>query len=350
MSRDRVTLHTENGPVSAAAPVVISASRATDIPAFHAEWFMQRLRAGFAMRRNPFNRKPGWISFENLGALVFWTKNPAPIMKHLDEIKDHCPDFYFLFTLNDYVDEGWEPGLPSLAQRVDTFRQLSERIGPQRVVWRFDPVCVADPEPAMDTVIKRMQSLARALHGATERMIFSFVQIGQYAKVRAAIKRATSNRARPLMREPSAPERARFREAAAAVGREHGLTVMHCAGPDNERSPGILPGKCIDDGLLARICSPQNKKLAAHLRLNPAHAALPGMETQTGPQWTPPPRDPGQRPGCNCTVSRDIGEYHTCAHGCLYCYATASQETAQINIQRLHTAMRAGQALPSLLP
>ncbi len=342
MSTLRVTLQTAQGPVLAAAPAVVSASRATDIPAFHVRWFMQRLRAGHAMRRNPINRKPGWISFKRLGALVFWTKNPAPLLPHLEEIATCCPDFYFLFSLNDYQHEGWEPALPPLAQRLETFRQLAERIGPDRVVWRFDPVCVADPGPDMETMIRRMQDVGQALRHATRRMIFSFVQIREYAKVRASLKRSGCS-----MREPNGTERIHFCEAAAAMGQKYGMTIMHCAAPRQETVPGILPGKCVDDALLAQICSPENQNLREYLHMQPA---LPGLDLGVPATWTPPPRDPSQRKACNCTASRDIGEYNTCAHGCVYCYATTSPHTAQKNIHRLKETMDDGETPPNLIP
>ena len=122
-------------------PFIISASRATDIPAFHGTWFMERLRAGFCRRRNPFNRaQESFISFEKTRLFVFWSKNPAPFLKYLPEIESTGRQFYFQYTLNDYEEEGLEPNLPVLRRRLDGFRRLADMVGPQRVIWRFYPI------------------------------------------------------------------------------------------------------------------------------------------------------------------------------------------------------------------
>lgn len=115
------------------APYVISASRATDIPAFHVRWLLERLRAGYCLWRNPFNTGQGqYVSFERCRLLVFWSKNPLPLLPHLSEIEDYGFKYYFQFTLNNYEAEGLEPGLPPLEQRLETFCRLSERLGRQR--------------------------------------------------------------------------------------------------------------------------------------------------------------------------------------------------------------------------
>lgn len=126
-------------------PVIIPASRATDIPDFYSEWFMKRLRAGYAVWTNPFNRNSSQrVSFEKARVFIFWTKDQAPLMPHLDEIERMGYHYYVQYTLNDYEREGLEPGLPSLDDRVETFRALAERIGKERVIWRFDPLLLSD--------------------------------------------------------------------------------------------------------------------------------------------------------------------------------------------------------------
>ncbi len=122
--------------------MIISASRRTDIPAFHAEWFMGRIREGYFYRVNPFNSKQvtGFsLKPEHLDAIVFWTKNPAPLMAHLDELDARGYCYYFQFTLNPYGNE-FEPHVPALDERITIFKTLAERLGPERVIWRYDPV------------------------------------------------------------------------------------------------------------------------------------------------------------------------------------------------------------------
>ena len=126
--------------VEALAPIIISASRSTDIPAFYAKWFFNRLAKGYCVWYNPFNRRKMYVSFERCKAIVFWTKNPKLILPYLHELDRRGIHYYFQFTLNDYVSEGFEPNVPSVTQRVETFRELSEMIGKERVIWRFDPL------------------------------------------------------------------------------------------------------------------------------------------------------------------------------------------------------------------
>src|SRR5574344_37282 len=144
--------------VSAQMPVIISASRSTDIPAFYADWFMERAREGFVKWYNPFNGVPLYVSFKKARLVVFWSKNPKPMLAHLDELDRVFPNYYFQYTLNDYFAEGIEPRVPKVEDRVETFLRLSERIGRERVVWRFDPLMLTDTldVPALLSKIERL--------------------------------------------------------------------------------------------------------------------------------------------------------------------------------------------------
>ena len=138
-----VQITTASGQANAVAPEIIAASRATDIPAFYAPWFVNRLRAGYARWINPFNGRPQFVSFANTRVVVFWSKNPRPLLPLLPEVEARGLAWYLEFTLNDYEAEGWEPNLPPLAQRIDIFRRFADAAGPERVVWRFDPLMLA---------------------------------------------------------------------------------------------------------------------------------------------------------------------------------------------------------------
>ena len=140
---NKVTILTEQGDnVEATAPVIISASRSTDIPAFYAKWFFNRLAKGYCAWYNPFNQQKMYISFSECRVVVFWTKNPKPIMPYLHILDEMGIHYYFKVTLNDYIKEGFEPNVPSVEERIETFKNLSDTIGREKVIWRFDPLII----------------------------------------------------------------------------------------------------------------------------------------------------------------------------------------------------------------
>lgn len=291
--------------VPAVLPLVVSASRATDLPAFHAEWFARRLAAGHVRRVNPFNaRQVEFISFARTRAIVFWSKDPRPLLPHLPLLSDRGIRFYFQFTLNDYAREGYEPGVPPLAERIDAFRELSERIGRERVVWRFDPLLLSDRIDA-PRLLDRVDALASALAAHTERLVTSFVDLARYPRVRGRIDRAGA-RIREFAPEEAASFAARLSRRILA----RGLALSACA-EETDLSPyGIEPARCVDDRLLARM-----------FRDDPAFLRFLGRGAGAGGSDAAPPKDRGQRPACGCVAAKDIGAYGTCRHGCLYCYA-----------------------------
>ena len=152
---NKVMIDTPHGEVPGGAPVIISASRATDIPAFYSDWFFERLKAGYLKWINPFNRKAQYVSTAEARVFVFWTKNPAPMMMRLAELEMRDINYYFMVTVNDYETEGLEPGLPSLDARIESFTRLSNLIGKERVIWRFDPLLLTDcmgPEKLLEKI------------------------------------------------------------------------------------------------------------------------------------------------------------------------------------------------------
>ena len=174
---DKIHITIENGDsVEATAPIIISASRSTDIPAFYAKWFFNRLAKGYCAWYNPFNQQKMYISFKNCKVVIFWTKNPKPILPYLHELDEKGIHYYFQVTLNDYVKEGFEPNVSSVENRVETFKKLSDMIGKEKVIWRFDPLIIT-PNIAPRDLLTRIWHIGNKLKGYTNTLVFSFVVV-----------------------------------------------------------------------------------------------------------------------------------------------------------------------------
>ncbi len=293
---ERVAIELDSGDTAeGVAPLIVSASRSTDIPAFYGQWFVERLRRGYASWVNPFSGQVQHVSFSRTRAVAFWTKNPRPFLPLLHDVGRFVPNYYVLFTLNDYEREALEPGVPPLEQRVSTFLELAHRIGPERVVWRFDPLVLSDTL-TVDELAERVNSLAARLEGATRRLVVSFVDIERYPKVKRNLARAGSS-----AREFTCGEKRAFASRVAEPLRTRGIQVQTCAEEIDLTEYGITPGACIDGALLRRL-----------------------FGSDAVPEDLP--KDKGQRSLCRCVASKDIGRYDTCPHLCAYCYANSSPQ------------------------
>jgi hypothetical protein len=312
----------KNRAVEAIAPLIVSVSRSTDIPAFYGDWFKSRLNAGYVQWKSPFGGKPIYVSFEKTRVFVFWSKNTAPFLPHLDLLDRLGYGYYFLFTLNDYDAERLEPGVPPVGERIDTFIRLSRRIGKGRVVWRFDPLVLSDRITVSD-LLEKIRRIGDRIAPFTGRLVFSFVDIEKYAKVRRNLQAAAIAGAR----EFTDNEVDEFCSGLVSLNRTWGLSLSACAeGRDLSRF-GIDRGQCISYDLMVKEFG-DDRNLMEFLR--PAgQQTLGGISAVADPsRWL---SDPGQRNTCRCIVSKDIGQYSTCMHLCAYCYANTSPENARRN-------------------
>ncbi len=294
MADEKKPLFTDEGvTVSAGCPVIITASRATDIPAFYPEWFINRLKRGYVRWINSFNpHLPYYVSFEDTRAVVFWSKNPLPLFPYLDYLDRLGLVYYFQFTITGYEPIGLEPGLPSLDERISTFIRLSDRIGSDRVIWRFDPVLLT-PALDMKALLSVIDYIGERVAPYTRKFVFSFVDTS-YSK----LKRQAG---KWQLRAPVHDERKEFIDGIMRMNRSWDLSLAICA-DGADYGPGIEHNKCVDDVLL--------RKIGGH-----DSALIRYLDTHQG-------KDPGQRLACRCIKSKDIGQYDTCLHGCVYCYAT----------------------------
>lgn len=304
-------------------PVILSASRSTDIPAFYSEWLVNRLRAGFLNWRNPFNQKLSRVDLTKVAGAVFWSKDPSPLIPYINEIEAKNIDFYFQFTINDYEDTGYEPRVPPLAQRLETFKELSQRLGKKRVIWRFDPICISDAVSA-ESILVRLDRLAEILGPLTERLVVSFVDVEAYKKVQRNIRRIDSI----LLREPTQNEQDFLAAGIAKIAKQYGVQASACGESRSYTAYGIPPAKCIDGALFAEICSPRNFALQQHLGINKSQGSLLPL----APFELKVRKDKGQRDVCGCIESKDVGMYNTCGHMCVYCYANHSPKVVEKNM------------------
>lgn len=288
--------------VKAVAPMVISASRRTDIPAFKSDWLLNGLKAGYLAVpcRGPYRT----VSFKNTRVIVFWTKDPSPLLTKLSEIDQADINYYFQFTLNDYEAEGFEPNLPRLDQRITSFKNLSELIGKGRVIWRFDPL-ILSKMISVDTLIDKIATIGNQLHGFTEKLVVSFVDIDQYKRVTSNIKKNNL-----LISEFRKEDVLEFAGKLDLLNKNWGLEISTCAESADLSRFNITHNKCIDDELMVKLFK-DDKKLMEFLGYGPGQTSKLKL------------KDTGQRKECGCIKSFDIGQYNTCRFQCLYCYATS---------------------------
>lgn len=288
--------------------MIISASRRTDIPAFFGEWFINRINEGFCRSVNPFN--PGQVKRvslqpEDVDVIVFWSKNPAPFVKHLDYLDSKGYRYYFQFTLNDYPAV-FEPNVPSVEERIAGFITLSRKIGAPKVVWRYDPIVISSITP-VEYHLKRISALAGRLKGCTERLVISFMDF--YTKLDGRLKKLEAEEG-ITFHDITAPEgRDSLEQLACGIKTicdAEGIEVFSCAEKTDLEGTGIKHGSCIDGELINRLFN-------------------------TGKVFR---RDGNQRKECLCAASTDIGAYNTCKFQCSYCYANFSGKSIHKNLER----------------
>ena len=312
--------------VVAQSPVIVSASRSTDIPAFYADWFMERLKAGYVKWYNPFNGVPLYVGFKNARLIVFWSKNPSPMLANLDELDKICPNYYFQYTLNDYDEEKIEPRVPKVDDRIATFKALSDRLGRDRVVWRFDPLILTDTL-TVPKLLEKIERIGDRIAPYTSRIVFSFIDIAAYKKVAANMARGGVQ-----AREFTPDE---MEEMAAGIGKlvkGWGISAGTCGEIKDLDKYGIEHNRCVDDRLIMK-CFNQDRALMEFIG---ARYVEPDMFTNPSGGWVLDEyrKDIGQRKACGCIMSKDIGEYNTCPHLCHYCYANTNNAMAMANWNR----------------
>ncbi len=278
--------------------MILSASRRTDLPGYYSEWFFNRLKEGYALYRNPMNHAQVCrvdLSVENIDGIVFWTKDPDPMMDQLEQLDRMGYSYYFQFTLTPYGKE-IEPNLRDKSDILATFRQLSDRLGKHRVLWRYDPI-ILNETYTMDYHRQQFAYLCRELDGYTEICTISFVDL--YSKLSKRVKEH-------VVMEIAAEEMHRMASELVQLAKPYHIELRACCETINLSVDGIKPAACIDKEVMERVCG---------------HSITVK-------------KDKRQRIGCGCIQSVDIGAYNTCRNGCVYCYANHSEASIIKNCER----------------
>ena len=270
--------------------MILSVSRRTDIPALYSDWFFNRLKDGFVLVPSPMiaNGKVAKIELNpvkietnllggkevsgNIDGIVFWTKNPKPMMSRLNELKDF--KYIFLFTLTPY-DAKIEKDVPPVSERIKTFQELSQRIGADKVVWRYDPILLSK-EIDVNWHIEQFENLAKKLQGFTTNCKISFL-IGKHKDIHT----------------PNFTERNILAENLSRISKQYGIKLESCAEEIDLDKYDIGRSKCIDPHYWEKLLNAKVKTK----------------------------KKDGTRKNCGCMPCVDIGIYNTCTHNCLYCYA-----------------------------
>jgi DNA repair photolyase len=277
--------------------VIISASRRTDIPSYYSDWLFNRLREKYVMVRNPMNvHQIGKInlSYDVVDGIVFWTKNPIPMMDRLSEIEKY--NYYFQFTVNPYGKDV-EPNVPSKADVIiPAFQKLSKRIGKDRVIWRYDPILL-NSTYTIEYHINSFRSMAEKLSDYTEKCTVSFIDL----------YKNTMRNIQPLrIQVETREQQIEILDKFLKIARSYGIYIDTCAEALDQIQIKILRAHCIDKERFERL---GRYKLSIG-------------------------KDKNQRVECGCIESIDIGAYNTCKNGCLYCYANYSSSSVKNNFEQ----------------
>lgn len=274
--------------------MILSVSRRTDIPNYYPEWFINRVREGYFYVRNPMNahqisKIP--ITPDIVDCIVFWTKNPKNMLPYLDEIKEY--KYYFQYTITGY-GKGVERGVPDKKREViPTFIELSEKIGREKVIWRYDPILVTD-KYTLKYHVKAFSSIAEQLRGYTEKVVISFVDL--YDKTKRNTKELN-------MKQMTYEDMRFIATEMADIACKNGFKIESCAENIDLQNVGIKHGSCIDSKLISKII---------------------GCKIDVA-------KDKNQRQECGCVESVEVGTYNTCKNGCRYCYANYNDAKVEAN-------------------
>lgn len=281
--------------------MILSVSRRTDIPNYYSDWFYNRIKEGFVYVQNPMNiyqvSKIN-LSPECVDCIVFWTKNPEPMMDRLEEL-DAYP-YYFQFTLTGYGKD-IECNVPYKKEKmIPVFQKLSDKIGKQKVIWRYDPI-IFTKTYTPEYHLKAFEQIAVSLRGYTDRCVISFVDV--YAKNKKNMELIQAY-------EVDEPKQIEFAKKLSEIARTNGMTIASCAENMDLEKCGIKHNCCVDKKLIEDIT---------------------GCKISVG-------KDKNQRQECGCVESVDIGTYNTCKNGCKYCYANYSQDSVIKNCSQYDSA------------
>ncbi len=278
--------------------MIISASRRTDIPAFYAPWFFNRLKEKYVLVPNPYNPKAvSRVSLDPavVDCIVFWTKNPRPMISKTDRFKEY--NYYFQFTLNPYGKD-IENHIPTVKQRIEIFKRLSDKIGPDKVVWRYDPI-LTNAVYNVSFHKEAFAQIAEGLNGYTRRCMLGFID--HYHHIRSTVSQYGI---KPLEMTEIEEMAVSFKET---MSQYPAMEMDTCTNKVDLRHMDIPSGMCIDKNLIEKI---------------------------TGYNITAR-KDKNQRHICNCVESIDIGTYESCLNGCIYCYAIKGKyNTAEFNSRK----------------
>ncbi len=275
--------------------MLIFASGRTDIPAFYSDWFMNRLRAGFVDVRNPYY--PEQVARYKLtpdvvDCIVFCTKNPAPILPYLEELKSFKLGLYFFVTITPY-EKDIEPNVPEKAQVMESFKELSKALGKDRVCWRYDPI-FTNEKYTVSSHIKSFRHMAENLKDYTDRCIISFIDLYQKTKKNF-----------PGVKEVSESDQKFLASSLSRIAFENGMKIESCAEKLDLTACGVEQGGCISRQIM-------EKATKTHFLENTGTSRL--------------------RKHCNCLPTTDIGAYNSCPHLCKYCYANYDAKLVEKNL------------------
>ncbi|MGX8795260.1 DUF1848 domain-containing protein [Fusibacter sp. JL298sf-3] len=273
--------------------MILSVSRRTDIPAFYSDWFFNRIQEGYLYVTNPMNPKQVSkviLSPETVDCFVFWTKDVSQMLNRLDEIKHY--NYYFQYTITGYKNN-IELGIKDKRKVITAFKDLSKKIGKKRVILRYDPIFINN-EYTIEYHCKAFERLCDELSGYTERCVISFIDI--YAKIKKNIKNLN-------IKELDTNDIKTISKKFAEIANKYNLKIETCSEVYDLSEFGISHGKCIDDALISELI---------------------GYEVAVK-------KDDTQRDICGCVKSVDVGQYNSCMHNCVYCYANYSKNMVNAN-------------------